>query len=52
MTSDRPYRKGMPLEKVDQIFREGSGQQWDARVVNAYFDAQNDITAIIARDEN
>lgn len=28
MTSDRPYRKGMPIEKVKQIFREGAGVQW------------------------
>ena len=34
MTSDRPYRKGMPIEKVSQIFREGRGTQWAADVVD------------------
>ena len=34
MTSDRPYRAGMPLEKVVGIFREGRGTQWAADVVD------------------
>jgi len=46
MTSDRPYRPGMADEKVDQIFRDGSGKQWDPRVVDAFFHAREDITAI------
>lgn len=46
MTSDRPYRKGMPVEKVDGIFRSGAGRQWDARVIAAYFTAHEDICEI------
>jgi len=46
MTSDRPYRKGMPLEKVHRIFREGTGNYWDARVVEAYFRVQDDISRL------
>ncbi len=34
MTSDRPYRPGMPLEKVISIFEGGSGSQWAADVVD------------------
>ena len=34
MTSDRPYRSGMPLEKVISIFEGGSGSQWAADVVD------------------
>ena len=34
MTSDRPYRSGMTLEKVIAIFEKGSGQQWAADVVD------------------
>jgi len=34
MVSDRPYRKGMPLEKVRKIFEEGRGTQWAADVVD------------------
>ncbi len=43
MGSDRPYRKGMPVEKIEEIFRRGSGQQWDARIVDAYFDVRDEI---------
>jgi len=34
MTSDRPYRTGMPLPKVIGIFRDGQGSQWAADVVD------------------
>jgi HD-GYP domain-containing protein (c-di-GMP phosphodiesterase class II) len=43
MTSDRPYRPGMPLERVDAIFKKGAAQQWDADVIAAYFSAHEDI---------
>jgi putative nucleotidyltransferase with HDIG domain len=35
MTSDRPYRAGMPVAKAAAILRAGRGQQWDAALVNA-----------------
>ena len=34
MTSDRPYRSGMPLEKVIGIFEGGRGSQWASDVVD------------------
>ena len=43
MGSDRPYRGGMPLEQIERILTEGSGTQWDSRVVRAYFAAREDI---------
>ncbi|GIW90527.1 MAG: hypothetical protein KatS3mg109_0959 [Pirellulaceae bacterium] len=46
MTSDRPYRKGMPVEKVEEIFRRGAGEQWDPQVIEAYFRCRDDILAI------
>lgn len=36
LTSDRPYRKGMPLERAIAILREGAGTQWDPKVVEAF----------------
>ena len=39
MTSDRPYRRGMSLEKVVSIFSDGRGQQWAADVVNVLLSA-------------
>lgn len=46
MTSNRPYRPGMPLEKVERILQEGAGKQWDPTVVAAYFSAREDILEI------
>jgi HD-GYP domain-containing protein (c-di-GMP phosphodiesterase class II) len=43
MVSDRPYRKGMPLERLEDIFRRGANEQWDARVIDAYFASRDDI---------
>jgi putative nucleotidyltransferase with HDIG domain len=50
MTSDRPYRKGIPAEKVDQIFRDGAGRQWDPEVIAAFFAARSDILDICANE--
>ncbi len=50
MSSDRPYRKGMPENKMATIFREGAGSQWDADVVAAFFHALDDIRAISQRE--
>jgi len=38
MTSDRPYRRAMSVDKALQILREGAGQQWDPSVVGAWLD--------------
>ena len=46
MSSDRPYRKGLPFERVDQIFKDGAGKQWDPEVISAYFNARSDIMTI------
>ena len=46
MTSDRPYRKGMPQEKAEAILRAGAGKQWDADMVDAFFRAMPDILDI------
>ncbi|MCA9014034.1 MAG: HD-GYP domain-containing protein [Planctomycetaceae bacterium] len=43
MGSDRPYRNGMPLERLELIFREGKGLQWDSDVIDAYFAIRDDI---------
>jgi HD domain len=35
MTSDRPYRRGMPPPTAATILRTGRGQQWETSVVDA-----------------
>jgi HD-GYP domain-containing protein (c-di-GMP phosphodiesterase class II) len=46
MTSDRPYRTGMPHHKAEAILRGGSGVQWDPEVIDAFFRAVPDILHI------
>ncbi len=46
MRSDRLYRKGMPLERIEQIFRERANKQWDGKIIQAYFRAREDIDRI------
>jgi HD superfamily phosphohydrolase YqeK len=46
MSSSRVYREGMPLDKLESIFRNGSGQQWDANIIDAYFEIREDILQI------
>ena len=50
MTGDRPYRPGMAVERVDQIFKNGAGQQWDPEVVKAYFAAKADVQSIASEE--
>ncbi len=52
MTSDRPYRKGMPLERVIEIFREGSGKQWASDVVDALLASPDILVSYATRDDH
>ena len=36
LVSDRPYRKGMPIEKACAILQEGAGIQWDSDLVRQF----------------
>jgi len=46
MLSDRPYRKGMAPERIDQIVREGAGSHWDPDVVAMFFACRDDIYSV------
>ncbi len=48
MTSDRPYRKGLPLEKAEQILRDGRAQQWDPAIVDTFFDIIEKVHKIVS----
>jgi len=48
MSSDRPYRRGISVERVEDIFRRGSGEQWDRRVIEAYFALRDEIRVMCA----
>ncbi len=38
MTSDRPYRPGMPSEKAESILRAEAGKTWDLDIVNVFLE--------------
>jgi HD-GYP domain-containing protein (c-di-GMP phosphodiesterase class II) len=42
MTSDRPYRPGMPKEKALAILTDGAGTQWDRDLASAFVDLMRD----------
>ncbi|MEM9701189.1 MAG: HD-GYP domain-containing protein [Planctomycetota bacterium] len=46
MGSNRPYRDGMPLEKLEGKFRQGRGSQWDPAVLDAYFSCSEEIRTL------
>jgi HD-GYP domain-containing protein (c-di-GMP phosphodiesterase class II) len=46
MCSDRPYRRGMPLSKVEEILRSGSGTHWDPTIVTSLLESMADIQVL------
>ncbi|MBY0394979.1 MAG: HD-GYP domain-containing protein, partial [Thermoleophilia bacterium] len=46
MSSTRPYRRPLSPTQIDEIFRKGSGSQWDPRIVAALFACRMDLVAI------
>ncbi len=49
MGSDRPYRKGMGREEIEQVLLKGSGNQWDPEVVQAFLSARFEIYRLWGR---
>lgn len=43
MRSDRPYRRGIAVERIEEMFRGDSGRQWDPAIIEAYFQARDEI---------
>ncbi|TWU08554.1 HD-GYP domain-containing protein [Stieleria varia] len=46
MTSDRPYRKGMSIEKAVEILREGAGEYWDPKLIDCFVNHLDEIDRI------
>lgn len=49
MTSNRPYRDGMPFEKAESILKENRGPQWDPQVLDAFFRCRAKIEALCGK---
>ena len=51
MTTDRPYRRGMPVGTALQHLRDGRGSQWDPDVVDAFLTLYTGTDDVDAQDE-
>ncbi len=49
MSTNRPYRAGMPPARVEEVLKDGAGQQWDADVVAAFLRVKQKVHAIRQR---
>lgn len=47
LISDRPYRKGMPIEKACEILKMGAGTQWDADLVRHFISIAPSISTSV-----
>ena len=47
LVSDRPYRKGMSIEKACSILQEGSGIQWDSDLVRQFISIAPSLTTSV-----
>lgn len=47
LISDRPYRKGMSLEKACEILKMGAGTQWDTNLVRHFIAIAPSLSTII-----
>ena len=45
LTSDRPYRSGLPVEKVREHISAGSGSHFDPRAVEAFLDMNDFVVS-------
>jgi len=44
LVSDRPYRKGLPIETACQILKDGAGTQWDTDLVRQFISIAPSLT--------
>ena len=49
MMSARRYRPALSPARIEAIFREGAGTQWDPRIVEYFFACRHDLYAVCQR---
>ena len=47
LISDRPYRKGMSVERACEILKEGAGKQWDSDLIRHFIAIAPSLSTII-----
>jgi HD-GYP domain-containing protein (c-di-GMP phosphodiesterase class II) len=46
MMADRPYRRGLPAGRIDEVMLAGAGKQWDPAIVGQFMACRHDLYAI------
>lgn len=46
MTSNRPYRQALSIERAESVLREGAGRQWDPTAIGIFLSIMPEITRI------
>jgi HD-GYP domain-containing protein (c-di-GMP phosphodiesterase class II) len=49
MMAARPYRAPLPPAKIEAILKDGAGQQWDPKVVEAFMECRHQVYSICQR---
>jgi diguanylate cyclase (GGDEF)-like protein len=49
MMSNRRYRPALSPVRIEGLFRDGHGTQWDPRIVEHFFDCRNELFAVCQR---
>ena len=49
MMSARRYRPALAPSRIETIFREGSGTQWDPEIVKSFFECRQDLYSVCQR---
>ena len=47
LISDRPYRKGLGVEKACEILQSGAGTQWDAELIRMFIQIAPELATTI-----
>ena len=47
LISDRPYRKGMSVEKACEILQDGAGKLWDAELVRKFIQIAPSLAGLV-----
>jgi hypothetical protein len=46
MMADRPYRRGLPVGRIDAVMLAGAGKQWDPTVIGHFMACRHELYAI------
>ena len=51
LVCDRPYKKGFPPEKAEEIITEGSGKHFDPQIVNVFLEERSNFRNLLVQNQ-